>query len=68
MNSDLVPYDQHDPDVVVVEGELVDDTCEFAGCDEPGEWVVDPFQAEIYDEDVLVCLCPGHLQGRYDDI
>lgn len=68
MNSELVPCDPRHPEQIVVEGELLDDACEVDGCDKPGQWVIDPYQAEIYDEEVFMCLCDDHLQDRYDDI
>jgi hypothetical protein len=66
--SDLVPYHPNYPEQIVIEGELVDGTCEFPSCGLPGDLVIDPYQAEIYDEQVYVVLCPGHLQDRHDDI
>lgn len=52
---------------VVVEGELLDDICE--SCGQPGgEWVTDPYAAELYDEEVMMCLCGGCYEERVLEI
>jgi hypothetical protein len=67
-SKDIARYPGREPERVVIEGELVDDTCEFPGCGEPGELAADPITAELGGEEVLVSLCPRHLQARYNDV
>ncbi|MET8278334.1 hypothetical protein [Micromonospora sp. NPDC005174] len=58
--SDLIPYGE------VLDGEIVDDTCQR--CGDPGTWQIDPYAAEIENEEVMICLCGDCLQERYDAI
>ena len=57
MGQDLEP--------IVYDGELVDETCD---CGQPGQLVVDPYTADLYDEVEMVVLCDDCYRDRLEAI